>query len=66
MFNTAHYERKANLNYNEISPHTSKNGHHQKVYKLNAGEGVEKRNALALLVGIYIDTATMEDNMKNP
>ena len=25
------------------SPHTSQNGHHQKVYKTNAGEGVEKR-----------------------
>ena len=23
----------ANQNYNEISPHTSQNGHHQKVYK---------------------------------
>ena len=25
--------RDANQNYNEISPHTSQNGHHQKVYK---------------------------------
>ena len=25
--------RNANQNYNEISPHTSQNGHHQKVYK---------------------------------
>ena len=23
--------------------HTSQNGHHQKVYKLNAGEGMQKR-----------------------
>ena len=23
----------ANQNYNELSPHTSENGHHQKVYK---------------------------------
>ena len=43
--------RNANQNYNEISPHTGQNGHHQKVYKtINAGEGVEKGNALALLV----------------
>ena len=25
--------RNANQNYNEISPHTGQNGHHQKVYK---------------------------------
>ena len=25
--------REANKNYNEISPHTSQNGHHQKVYR---------------------------------
>ena len=25
--------RNANQNYSEISPHTSQNGHHQKVYK---------------------------------
>ena len=33
MFNIAHYQRNANQNYNEISPHTSQNGHHQNVYK---------------------------------
>ena len=26
-------DRNANQNYNEISPHTSQNGHYQKVYK---------------------------------
>ena len=31
---------------------------------INAGEGVEKENALALLVGIKIDTATMEDDIE--
>ena len=25
--------RNANQNYNEVSPHTSQNGHHQKIYK---------------------------------
>ena len=29
-------------NYNEISLHTSQNGHHQKIYK-KSGEHVEKR-----------------------
>ena len=33
MLNIAHYYRNANQNYNEISPHTHQNGHHQKVYK---------------------------------
>ena len=31
MLNIAHYQRNANQNYNEISPHSSQNGHHQKV-----------------------------------
>ena len=33
ILNIAHYKRNANQNYSEISPHTSHNGHHQKVYK---------------------------------
>ena len=32
MLNIAHYERNANPNYNEVSPHTGQNGPHQKVY----------------------------------
>ena len=37
----------ANQNYNELSPHTSQNGHHQKIYKqtINAREDVEKRES---------------------
>ena len=33
MINIANYQRTANQNYNEVSPHTSQNGHHQNVYK---------------------------------
>ena len=33
MLNIAHYDRNANQKYNETLPHTSQNGHHQKVYK---------------------------------
>ena len=33
MLNIAHYWRNENQNYNEISPHTSQNGPHQRVYK---------------------------------
>ena len=38
------HQRNASQNYNEISSHTSQNGHHQKnLQTINAGEGVEKR-----------------------
>ena len=40
--NVQHYRKNANQNYNEVLPHTGKNGHHQKVAKINAGEVVEK------------------------
>ena len=30
MFNITNYQRNANQNCNEVSPHTSQNGHHQK------------------------------------
>ena len=33
MFNIANYQRNANQNYNEISPHIGQNGRHQKFYK---------------------------------
>ena len=34
MLSIADYQRNANQIYNEVSPHTNQNGHHQKVYKL--------------------------------
>ena len=30
MLNITNHQRNANQNYNEVSPHTSQNGHHQK------------------------------------
>ena len=33
MLNITNYQRNANQNYNEVSPHTDQNGHHQKIYK---------------------------------
>ena len=39
-------------NYNEISPHTSQNGPHQKsLQTVNAGEGVEKREQSCTVSG---------------
>ena len=42
MFNIAHCQKNANQNYNEVSPHFGKKGHHQKIAKISAGEVVEK------------------------
>ena len=33
MLNITHYQRNANQNYNEVSFHTSQNGHYHKIYK---------------------------------
>ena len=53
MLNITNYKKNANQNYNEISSHTGQNGHHQKnLETINAGEGVEEGNTLALLVGM--------------
>ena len=55
MLNITKYQRNANKNYNEVSPHTSHNGHHQKsLPTVNAREGVEKRE-LSYTVGENIN-----------
>ena len=33
ILNITNYQRNANENYNEVAPHTSYNGLHQKIYK---------------------------------
>ena len=50
MLNIAYYERNANQNYNEVSPYTSQNGHHEKIYTITAGGDVKKRE-LSCTVG---------------
>ena len=43
--------QKLYLNYNQTSPHTGQNGHHQKsLQTINAGEGAEKKK-LSYIVG---------------
>ena len=37
------YQRKANQNYSEVSPHTRQNGHHQKADKQQALERVWRK-----------------------
>ena len=51
MLNITNQQRNANQNYNEVSPHTGQNGHHQKIYKQYMLERVwRKGNPLTLLV----------------
>ena len=46
MLNIPYYQRNANQNYSEISPHTCQNGPlSQNLQTINAGEGVEKRDS---------------------
>ena len=53
LLNIINYQRNANQNYNEVSPHTGENGHHQKIYKQQMLQRVwRKGNQLALLVGM--------------
>ena len=52
MLNITNYQRNAKQNYNEASPHTGQNGHHQKFYKQQIGEGIEKRGLSYIVGGI--------------
>ena len=53
ILNVAHYQRNANQYCNEVSPQTYQDGHHQKnLQTVNPGEDVEKRDPLALFVGM--------------
>ena len=52
MLNIANYQRNANQNYSEVSPHIGQNGHHQKnLQTVDAGEGVEKREPSYIVGG---------------
>ena len=50
----------------DITSHWSEWPSSKSLQAINAGVGVEKGNALALLVGMEIDIATMEDSMEIP
>ena len=67
MLNITHYQRNANQNYNEVPFHASQNGCHQKVYKQEMLESVQRKgNPLTLLVGMQTSTATMENSVEIP
>ena len=45
MLNIVNYQRNANQNYNEVTPHTCQNGLHQKIYKkIKVRNGAKKRD----------------------
>ena len=57
--------RNGNQNHSKVTPHTGQNGHYKKIYKQLKLERVwRKGNTLAVLVGMQIDTDTVEDNME--
>ena len=50
-----------NQDYNEVSPNTSKDGHHQKIYRHSMLERQwRKKNTPTLLVGMLAASATVE------
>ena len=52
MFNITNYQRTANQNGNEVSPHTGQNHQQSKaLQRVNAGEGVEKREPSYTVAG---------------
>ena len=55
------------MRHHEMSPHMSQNACHQKAYKQYMLDRVwRKGNPVALLVGMEIDTDTMEDSIDIP
>ena len=46
MLNITNYTRNANQNYNEVSPHTSQNGHYQKSRNNKCWKGCADKGAL--------------------
>ena len=56
---------KSNIQW-DITSYWSEWASSKTLQTTNAGEGMEKRESLALLVGMQIDIATMEDNMEIP
>ena len=58
LLNITNYQRNANQNCNEVSPHTSQNGYCQKDKKIRSvGEDVEKREPLYNIGGNKIGRA---------
>ena len=67
MLSITSYQRDANLNHNEIPPHTIENGLHKQSNKQQVLERLwRKGNPSALLVGMETGAATVENSMEFP
>ena len=67
MLNITHYQRNANQKHNDVSLHTSQDGHYPKVCKQEMLDTVWKKgNALILLVRMQTSTATLENSVEIP
>ena len=67
MFNITHHQGNANQNHNEMSPQTCHSGQNQKHEKQQVLVRTwRKRNPLALLEGMQIGAATVENSMEVP
>ena len=66
MLSTTNHQENANENSNEISLHTCQNYYYHKDNKqiTHANKNEKKGNLCALLVGLKIVVATMENNME--
>ena len=51
MLNITHCQRNTNQNHNDVPSHPGQNGCHQSLQKINAGEGVEKRECSCTVGG---------------
>ena len=51
MLNITNHQGNANQNYNEVTPHTDQNGHHQKCMNNICWEGCEKRETTYIVDG---------------
>ena len=50
--------------YSKVSFHTSQNSHHQKIYKQQMLESVEKREPFYTAYGMQLGTPTVENSIK--
>ena len=67
MLNIINYQIDTDQNYNEVSPHTSQTGHHQKGYKYQMVQRMWRNSKPpTLLVGMQTGTATTENSKDIP
>ena len=66
LLNRTNYQENRNQNHNELSPHTCQNGYYQKDRKKMLARTWRRGNPYALLVGMQIGAAAMENSIEAP